>query len=627
MTGFTTQNIQRLIIVYSIALTLIAITILSSSFLMKYTIKRNIGDARVINLSGRQRMLSQRMTKCVLTLSIAKSAEEWTQRSKELNESLCDWEAAHNGLQHGDDKLDLPRRNNSPQIKHLFAAIEPSYKKMVVALQKISAISAAKAKPDQAAAGAVARILLEQEPEFLALMDAITFQFDREAEKRIGLMSTMETFILLIGMLVLLLEFMLVFRPSLKQLSLMLGSLQQKKAQLEELNQSLVESEANAQRLAREAQAANHAKSNFLANMSHEIRTPMNGILGFAELLKEPELSGEEQQKYLNVIEKSGERMLNTINDIINISKVESGQMELAISATNINEQIEYIYTFFKPETTQKGIELSYTNALPDKDAVINTDREKVYAVLTNLVMNAIKFTHVGSITLGYEKKDEFLQFFVKDTGLGIPKDFQSAVFERFVQVHMGEESSLQGSGLGLSIAKGYVELLGGKIWLESEEGRGSTFYFTIPCSAVPETKDDYANTASVVDELPVKGLKILIAEDDEKSAMLLEIMVKKLGREILKAKTGIEALEICSNNSDLDLILMDVAMPTMDGYEATRQIRLFNTKVIIIAQTAYALNGEREKAIAAGCNDYVSKPVNIKVLLAIVKKYFIKSL
>jgi signal transduction histidine kinase len=530
-------------------------------------------------------------------------------------------------LQFGDDKLDLPRRENSPEIKQLFVAINPSYTKMVVALQKLAAISAARAKPDPAAAGAVARILLEQEPEFLALMDTITFQFDREAEKRVKLMSTMETFILLIGMVVLLLEFLLVFRPSLKQLSLMLGSLQQKKEQLEKLNQSLVESEANAQRLAREAQAANHAKSNFLANMSHEIRTPMNGILGFAELLKEPKLSGAEQQKYLNIIEKSGERMLNTINDIVNISKVESGQMELTISTTNINEQIEYIYTFFRPETAQRGIELSYLNSLPDNDAVINTDREKVYAILTNLVMNAIKFTHAGSITFGYEPKGEFLQFFVKDTGVGIPKDLQSAVFERFVQVHMGEESSLQGSGLGLSIAKGYVELLGGKIWLESEEGRGTTFYFTLPCSAVTETKDDYASTASVVDELPVKGLKILIAEDDEKSAMLLEIMLKKFGREILKADTGIKALELCSNNPDLDLILMDSAMPTMDGYEVARQIRLFNTKVIIIAQSAHALNGEREKAIAAGCNDYISKPVNIKVLLAILKKFFIKGL
>jgi signal transduction histidine kinase len=594
---------------------------------MKYTIKRNMGDARVINLSGRQRMLSQRMTKCVLTLSFIKSGEEWNRRSKELNESLCAWEAAHNGLQFGDDKLDLPRRENSPEIKQLFVAINPSYTKMVVALQKLAAISAARAKPDPAAAGAVARILLEQEPEFLALMDTITFQFDREAEKRVKLMSTMETFILLIGMVVLLLEFLLVFRPSLKQLSLMLGSLQQKKEQLEKLNQSLVESEANAQRLAREAQAANHAKSNFLANMSHEIRTPMNGILGFAELLKEPKLSGAEQQKYLNIIEKSGERMLNTINDIVNISKVESGQMELTISTTNINEQIEYIYTFFRPETAQRGIELSYLNSLPDNDAVINTDREKVYAILTNLVMNAIKFTHAGSITFGYEPKGEFLQFFVKDTGVGIPKDLQSAVFERFVQVHMGEESSLQGSGLGLSIAKGYVELLGGKIWLESEEGRGTTFYFTLPCSAVTETKDDYASTASVVDELPVKGLKILIAEDDEKSAMLLEIMLKKFGREILKADTGIKALELCSNNPDLDLILMDSAMPTMDGYEVARQIRLFNTKVIIIAQSAHALNGEREKAIAAGCNDYISKPVNIKVLLAILKKFFIKGL
>ena len=376
------------------------------------------------------------------------------------------------------------------------------------------------------------------------------------------------------------------------------------------------------------AEESDRLKSAFLANMSHEIRTPMNGILGFTGLLKEPHLTGEEQQQYISMIEKSGDRMLNIINDIVSISKIEAGLMEVAVSATNINEQIEYIYNFFKPEVEQKGMQLSFKNTLPAKAALIETDREKVYAILTNLVKNAIKFTPSGSIEFGYEKKGEFLEFFVKDTGIGIPQDKQAAVFDRFTQLHIGDKRAFQGAGLGLSITKAYVEMLGGKIWDESEECRGSIFYFTIPYNVEAEAKSVIENAAQA--DIPankkedkIKELKILIAEDDEKSEMLITITVKKLTRELLKVKTGMDAVEACRNNPDLDLVLMDIEMPRMDGYEATRQIRQFNKDVIIIAQTAYALAGDREKALAAGCNDYIAKPFNRKSFAELLKKYF----
>jgi len=240
------------------------------------------------------------------------------------------------------------------------------------------------------------------------------------------------------------------------------------------------------------AEESDRLKSAFLANMSHEIRTPMNGILGFAELLKEPDLSGEQLETYIQIIEKSGIRMLNIINDIVDISKIEAGLMKLHISETIINEQIEYIYTFFKPEVESKGINFSFSNTLPTKAAIINTDREKVYAILTNLVKNAIKYTVQGSIELGYElieKSDgeSMLKFFVADTGIGIPKDKQNAIFERFIQADISDAKAKQGAGLGLSITKAYVEMLGGEIWVESEERMGSTFYFTLPYNT--ETK------------------------------------------------------------------------------------------------------------------------------------------
>ena len=376
------------------------------------------------------------------------------------------------------------------------------------------------------------------------------------------------------------------------------------------------------------AEESDRLKSAFLANMSHEIRTPMNGILGFTGLLQEPHLADEEQQQYISMIEKSGERMLNIINNIINISKIEAGQMEVAIAATNINEQIEYIYNFFKPEVEHKGMQLSFKNTLPAKAAVIQTDSEKVYAILTNLVKNAIKFTPAGSIEFGYEKKGEFLEFFVKDTGIGIPRDKQAAVFDRFVQLHIGDRRAFQGAGLGLAITKAYVEMLGGRIWEESEEGKGTVFYFTIPYNAVTAEKSVIENAVPAEitadkKESPVRKLKILIVEDDEKSEILITIIVKDFNKEILKARTGAAAVDFCRNNSDIDLVLMDIEMPELDGYEAARQIRQFNKDVVIIAQTAYALAGDRAKSIAAGCNDYIAKPYNKTSLTALLKKYF----
>jgi PAS domain S-box-containing protein len=229
------------------------------------------------------------------------------------------------------------------------------------------------------------------------------------------------------------------------------------------------------------AEESDRLKSAFLANMSHEIRTPMNGILGFAELLKEPDLTGAEQQKYVSIIEKSGTRMLTIINDLVDLSKIESGQMEISYSTTNVNTQIEYIHNFFKPEVEAKGIALTFSCGLTGNDAIISTDKEKVYAILTNLVKNAVKFTKKGTIEFGYIRKGDFLDYYVRDTGIGISGENQVTIFNRFVQANIVNRQALQGAGLGLSIAKAYVEMLGGKIRVESLEGQGSCFYFTIP--------------------------------------------------------------------------------------------------------------------------------------------------
>ena len=373
------------------------------------------------------------------------------------------------------------------------------------------------------------------------------------------------------------------------------------------------------------AEQSDRLKSAFLANMSHEIRTPMNGILGFAALLKEPNLTGTEQQEYIEIIEKSGVRMLNIINDIVDISKIESGLMEVSIKESNINEQIDYIHTFFKPEIEGKGIQFLFKNPLPFSKAIIKTDREKLFAIFTNLVKNAIKYSEKGSIELGYVKRDETLEFYVKDTGIGIPKDRQVAIFERFIQADIGDRRAYQGAGLGLSIAKAYVEMLGGKIWVESEEGIGSTFYFTVPYIESEENKVVGKVVLVQNEKNQIKDLKILIAEDDQTSEKFISITVKEFSKEVLKARTGNEAIKICRTNPDIDLILMDIQMLDLNGYEATRQIRQFNKDVVIIAQTAFGLSGDRKKAIEAGCNDYMAKPIKKDELLSLIQKYFKK--
>jgi len=387
------------------------------------------------------------------------------------------------------------------------------------------------------------------------------------------------------------------------------------------------------------AEESDRLKSAFLANMSHEIRTPMNGILGFTDLLQDPDLSSEEKRSYIGLVHKSGQRMLNTVNDIIEISKIEAGMVFLNKEKTNVNQKVSELVQFFIPEAAEKGLTLTFEKMLPEADSTILTDAQKLYSILNNLIKNAIKFTDKGSIDVGYhvvEKIHEFslqqrqIQFYVKDTGIGIPADRKEAIFDRFVQADIGDRRAFQGSGLGLSISKANVEMLGGTIWVESEEHKGSTFYFTLPY----DQGNKEERQAKIVASSPqnasrisnnVSGLKILIAEDDEVSDMLISIMTEQFGREILKADTGKRAVEICQNNPDIDLILMDLKMPVMDGLGATRQIRKFNKDVVIIAQTAYGLSGDREKAIEAGCNDYVAKPIRKEELMELLQKYFNK--
>lgn len=375
-----------------------------------------------------------------------------------------------------------------------------------------------------------------------------------------------------------------------------------------------------------QAEESDRLKSAFLANMSHEIRTPMNGILGFSELLKNPELTGNQQREYIGIIEKSGARMLNIINNIVDISRIEAGLMQLNYQATNTTEQLNYIHSFFKPEAENKGLTLYIGKYLPDYQSIVSTDSEKLYAILINLVKNSIKYCDVGSIELGCVKKDNYLEYYVKDTGIGIHPDRVKAVFERFIQADIGDKMARQGAGLGLSISKAYVEMLGGKIWVDTIEGKGSTFYFTIPYIAVNDNSLVVESITTPPDDTiktDERKLFILIAEDDETSGLLLVAMLKNVAKEIITVRTGMDAVEAFKNHRNIDLIMMDMLMPDMNGYEATKQIRKVDNEVVILAQTALGLSGDREKSLEVGCTDYLSKPVNRAELNSLLTMYF----
>jgi CheY-like chemotaxis protein len=296
--------------------------------------------------------------------------------------------------------------------------------------------------------------------------------------------------------------------------------------------------------------------------------------------------------------------------------------MDIQLSETNINNQCQFVFDSLKLDADTKNLNLSFICGLADKEAIIKTDSEKFYRILTNLVKNAIKYTNNGKIEFGYHHRDSLFEFYVKDTGIGIPQTRLNAIFERFIQVDVVDKMARQGAGLGLSISKAYVEMLGGKIWVESKENIGSTFYFTLPCINENTKKNKNSDLIKVGDNL-VKDLKILIVDDDEISNQLMKIYMNDFANEIITVIKGHDAIETCKINNDIDLVLMDIQMPDINGYEATRKIRLNNKDVIIIAQTAFALESDREKSIAAGCNDYISKPIKKEDLKIIIQKNF----
>jgi len=387
----------------------------------------------------------------------------------------------------------------------------------------------------------------------------------------------------------------------------------------------LIEKELVAAKI--KAEESDKLKSSFLANMSHEIRTPMNGIIGFSELLGIPDITEEQKEKYIDIINKSSNQLLHIIDDILDISKIEVGEVKIVKENVNINDLIYELKNIFENELIRKdcNINLSVKTELTNKDAIISSDQYRIRQVLTNLINNAIKFTNEGSIKFGYKYIDantpqtlpelqnineNKLLFYVEDTGIGIKKEKQNLIFNRFRQ---SDESNLReygGTGLGLTISKGLIKILGGNIWLVSEESTGSSFYFTLPYNLKTpnriikeETREKNSNQ--------LENKHILIVEDDEINFILSQEILSKYNCKITRAQNGRDAIALSIKLKDIDIILMDVQMPILGGYEATKKIKKILPNLPIIAQTAHAMVDDKQKALEAGCDDYISKPIN----------------
>jgi PAS domain S-box-containing protein len=371
-----------------------------------------------------------------------------------------------------------------------------------------------------------------------------------------------------------------------------------------------------------ELQKTNAEKDKFFSIIAHDLKNPFNSIIGFSDLLieqvREKDLEGIEE--YAGFIQQSSKRAMGLLMNLMEWAQSETGRMEFNPGFFNLADIVDDITLLLNDSAKQKTISISNTLL---SNIPVYADKAMISTILRNLISNSIKFTLPGGkIILAAAKSEAALTVSVIDNGLGIPKDVLDKLFRIDKNYSTSGTQNEQGTGLGLILCKDFIEKHGGEIRVESELGKGSTFYFTIPYIAGQDEKTT-KNNAEVPEGSQINNLKILIAEDDKPSEMLLSIMAKTFSKEVIVSTTGFETVGACRNNPEIDLILMDIQMPDIDGYEITRQIREFNQKVIIIAQTAYANSGDREKALAAGCNDYISKPIKKETLMGLIEKYF----
>lgn len=364
----------------------------------------------------------------------------------------------------------------------------------------------------------------------------------------------------------------------------------------------------------KDARESDRLKTAFLQNISHEIRTPMNGIVGFSQLLNTEDLSEEQRKEYTAIITKSSDRLLSVLNDVIDISLIETGKIKAKSDVFELNELMSELYEIFKPQVNE-GIDLRLSIGIEPGQSLITADRVKISQILYNLLNNAMKFTDKGTIHFGYGLKNNKLEFFVSDTGIGIDPGLHTVIFERFNKEDRSNKKMYEGIGLGLAICKGNLGILGGEIWLESEPGKGSTFYFNLPYNKAVLPGKQQTKKETVQDK---KETKVLVVEDDETNFEFIKAVLNGRNFKLVHAWNGTEGVSLFAETKP-DLVILDLKLPEMNGYEVLKAIRQLNQHIPVIAQTAMVMNDDRKKAMDSGFTSFISKPFKRDELLSVL--------
>ena len=401
--------------------------------------------------------------------------------------------------------------------------------------------------------------------------------------------------------------------------------------QLEEHNLQLevvVQERTNEYKIAKEkAEESDKLKSAFLANMSHEIRTPLNAIVGFSDLLARRVPLDSEVQQFIDIVQQSSQDLLMLINDIIDIAKIESGQLQIVYTDSELDSELKELFVLYSEMVATNDkyakIKLIYSPDPSEKHLIISTDFFRVKQVFKNLINNALKFTLAGSIHFGYQVLRDKIEFFVFDTGIGIPEHFHNVIFQRFRKINQDQEKFYTGTGIGLAISKSIMELLGGKIWFTSEQGKGTKFFFTIPLLKVQMKQERVPHQDT--DSISFQGRTILLCEDDLHSRELLKQYLIDLSINVIEASDGLEAIDKFSTNPNIDLVLLDIQMPKLNGFKTLTELRKLSGSIPIVAQTAFVMSSDIVKIVESGFDNYISKPITMKKLSEVLLKGFSK--
>jgi len=380
------------------------------------------------------------------------------------------------------------------------------------------------------------------------------------------------------------------------------------------------------------AEESDRLKSSFLANMSHEIRTPMNAIIGFSDLLVDSDTKGDEREELVTHINNNCNTLLHLIDDIIDLAKIEANELNIFIKTTNINDILQELHENFtetKKNISKKHIDIRLDDQKFKSNFYLETDPYRLRQIVINLTDNALKYTEKGSVNIGYTilNKLNLVEFYIKDTGIGIPVEKQEDIFQRFNKIESDTNKLYRGTGLGLTITKNLIERLGGNIRVKSKVNEGSTFYFTLPLNTSQGIKQNKNIKKYQLKHLKNwKGKTILVAEDEDSNFKYIEILLQNKGIKVLRAENGFESVEICKGPEHINMVLMDIKMPGMNGLEATRKIKQLKPDLPVIIQTAYAMQNDEKKSIQAGCDDYIAKPIKKEKLLSLIDKWMSSS-